>query len=166
MSDVHCDYLVSYSQGNLQNAFTQPYRDLAEALDYVAKRIFSPEWRGMKIWIDGPAGLHLDDNALRARLGENRNAHQQEARREGGPLLLRFEKPVFRPWQAEILSQRLALIFAPKDSALLQFRNHAIDEVVEPGGQIGEHDIEAVAAFRDEPLLHLIGDGLRRADER
>ena len=68
MDNVHCDYLVSYSQGDLQNAFPQPCRDLAEALDYVAARIFLPQGGGMKFWIDGPAGLYLDDGALRARL--------------------------------------------------------------------------------------------------
>jgi len=41
MSDVHHNYSVSYSQGDLQNAFPQPCRDLAEALHYVAARIFA-----------------------------------------------------------------------------------------------------------------------------
>src|SRR5712671_808157 len=59
---------------------------------------------------------------------------------------LLLEKPVCRPRQAEILAQRLALVVAPEDAAALQLRHHAVDEVVEPAGQIGEHHGEAVAA--------------------
>ncbi len=60
---------------------------------------------------------------------------------------LRLEKPVLRPRQAEIFAQRLALVFAAEDAAPLQFRHHAIDEVVEPAGQVRELHGEAVGAF-------------------
>ena len=39
------------------------------------------------------------------------------------------------------------------------------DEVVESGGQIGEHHVKAVTRFSEEPFLHLIGDCCRRANK-
>ena len=75
------------------------------------------------------------------------------------------EKAVLRPWQPQIFTQRPALIFAPEEPAPLQFRHHAIDEIVQPLRKIGEHDVEAVAGLADQPLFHLIGDAGRRADK-
>ena len=43
------------------------------------------------------------------------------------------EEAVLRPRQAEVLAQRLALVFAAEHAAALQLRHHAFDEVVEPG---------------------------------
>src|SRR5215470_18703162 len=74
------------------------------------------------------------------------------------------EETVARPRQAEVFAQRRAFVLAAEDAAPLQPRHHAVDEVVEPARQIGEHDGEAVGAARLQPLLHLLGDGLRRAD--
>ena len=53
-----------------------------------------------------------------------------------------------RARQAEIVAQRGALIFAPEQAAALQFRHDLVDEVVEAAGQVGEHDVEAVARLR------------------
>src|ERR1700722_16015668 len=80
--------------------------------------------------------------------------------------ILSFKEPVFRPRQAEIFAQRLAFIFAPEDFALLQFGYDFVDEIVEPGRQIREHDVKAVAAETGQPFLHLIDNGLWRPDER
>src|SRR5258708_19990631 len=74
------------------------------------------------------------------------------------------EKSVGRPRQAEIFAQCFALIFAPEQTAPLQFRHHALDEIIEPAGQVGKHDGETVGAFGGEPFLHLIVDGPGRAD--
>src|SRR5262247_375170 len=74
------------------------------------------------------------------------------------------EKSVGRPRQAEIFAQRCAFVVPPEQTAPLQFRHHALDEIVEPAGQVGKHDCETVGAFGDEPLLHLVSDGRGRAD--
>src|SRR3989442_15090619 len=78
---------------------------------------------------------------------------------------LTLEKPIFRPGQAEIFPQGSALIFAPENPALLQFRYYLVDETVEAGGQEREHDVEAVAAKACQPFLHLVGDQGGRADK-
>src|SRR5262245_15800169 len=83
--------------------------------------------------------------------------------RTRSPLIL--EEAVLRPRQAQIFAQRRAFIFAAVDAAPLQLRYHLVDEIVEPGRQEREHDVEAVAAARDQPFLHLVGDGFWRADK-
>src|SRR5262249_12738490 len=75
-----------------------------------------------------------------------------------------LEKSVCRPRQTEIFAQRRALVFPPEQTAPLQFRHHALDEIVEPAWQVGKHDCETVGAFGGEPFLHLVGDGRGRAD--
>ena len=65
-----------------------------------------------------------------------------------------------------ILPQRPALIFLSEDPASLQLRHHLVDEIVEPGGQEREHDIETVAAKARQPLFHLVGDDPGCADKR
>jgi len=77
-----------------------------------------------------------------------------------------LKEPVFRPRQAEILPQRPPLILVPENPALLQFRHHLVDEVVETCGQEREHDVEPVAAEARQPFLHLIGNQRGRADKR
>src|SRR3954449_8924208 len=62
-----------------------------------------------------------------------------------------LEEPVLRPWQTEILAQRLALILGAENAAPLQLRHHLVDEVVEPGGEEGKHDVETVAAVAGQP---------------
>src|ERR1700737_1896126 len=79
---------------------------------------------------------------------------------------LTLEEAVFRPRQPEIFPQRPAFIFVPENPALLQFRHHLVDEIVEPGGQEWEHDVETVAAVAGQPFLHLVGDDGWRADKR
>ena len=76
------------------------------------------------------------------------------------------EESVLRTRQAEIVSQRFAVVFTAKEPPSLQFRHDAIDEVVEAGRQIGEHHVETVTGFGEKPLLHLIGDRPGRTDER
>ena len=68
--------------------------------------------------------------------------------------------------KTEIFSQRLALIFAAEQASPLQFRDDLVDEVVEAARHIGEHHVEPVAAVREQPFLHLIGDRRRRSDKR
>src|SRR5262245_64940378 len=62
------------------------------------------------------------------------------------------EKSVCRPRQAEIFAQCLALVFTPEQTAPLQFRHHALDEIVEPAGKVGKHDCESVGDFGGKPL--------------
>ena len=59
----------------------------------------------------------------------------------------------------------LPLVFGAEQAAALQFRDHQLDEIVERARQIRRHDVEAVAGAFDEPLLHVVGDLLGRADE-
>src|SRR3954453_7424808 len=66
-----------------------------------------------------------------------------------------LEKPVFRPRQAEIFPQRAAFIFVPENPALLQFRHHAVDEVIKSLRQIREQDVETVAPVSGRQFLHL-----------
>src|SRR5215813_3126050 len=75
-----------------------------------------------------------------------------------------LEETVLRPRQAEVLAQGLALVLAAEDAAALQLGHHPVDEIIEPAGQIGEHDREAVGAAGLQPLLHFVGDGRGRAD--
>src|SRR5262249_4187715 len=75
------------------------------------------------------------------------------------------KKSVWRRWQSEISAERPTFVAASEEAAPLQFRHHPVDEVVEPFGEVGEHDVEAVAGLADQPFLHLIGDFRRRTDE-
>src|ERR1051325_2606438 len=74
------------------------------------------------------------------------------------------KEPVFRPRQPEIVTQGPALVFAAEQPAPLQFRHDPVDKIVEPARYPREHDVEPVAGVSEEPFLHLVGDGLRRAD--
>ncbi len=51
-----------------------------------------------------------------------------------------------------------------EDATPLQLRNDFVDEIVEPPGQVGKLDGEAVGRLGRQPFFHLVGDGLRRAD--
>jgi len=46
----------------------------------------------------------------------------------------RAEEAIIRAWQTEIVTQRLALIVAPEQTAPLQFRHHLRAEVIEAAG--------------------------------
>ena len=55
-----------------------------------------------------------------------------------------------RPRQAQILAQRGALVGGAEQAAPLQFRDHHLDEIVEPLRQHRRHDVEAVGGPADE----------------
>jgi hypothetical protein len=68
------------------------------------------------------------------------------ARRSTDPSL-RSKKSVLGPWQFEIVAQRFAFVFATENSAPLQFRHHAVDEIIKPSWKIWKLYREAVGAF-------------------
>jgi hypothetical protein len=70
------------------------------------------------------------------------------------------------PRHAEVFAQGPDVIFAAEEVAALEFGDDAVDEVVEAAGDPREHDVEAVAGGAQEPLRHLVGDHLWRADHR
>src|ERR1700722_5645407 len=76
------------------------------------------------------------------------------------------EEPVLGTRQAEVFAQGPALVLAAEQAAALQFGDDPVDELVEPTRDPWEHDVEPVAGVAVEPLLHLVGDGLRGADHR
>src|ERR1700748_419908 len=77
---------------------------------------------------------------------------------------LSSKKSVLGPWQFEIVAQRLAFVFATENSAPLQFRHHAVDEIVKPSWKIWKLYREAVGALGHEPFLHFFGNGCGSAD--
>jgi hypothetical protein len=54
----------------------------------------------------------------------------------GAPTKSPIKKSVLGPWQFEIVAQRLAFVFATENSAPLQFRHHAVDEIIKPSWEI------------------------------
>src|ERR1700757_3733423 len=56
-----------------------------------------------------------------------------------------FEEAVLGARQSEVLAQGLALVFAAKQPAALQFRHDLIDKIGEAAGYVREHDVEPVA---------------------
>src|ERR1700757_511758 len=75
------------------------------------------------------------------------------------------KESVLRAWQPEISSERCSLIFAAQQPARLQLRHDAIDEIVESSGEVGEHNVETVGGFGEEPFFHLVGNRSRRANK-
>jgi len=65
------------------------------------------------------------------------------------------EKPILGARPAEIFAQGLAFVLAPEEAAALQFRDAAVDEIVEAARYIWEHDVEAVAGV--DPLAAALG---------
>ncbi|CAM2159799.1 conserved hypothetical protein [Paraburkholderia tropica] len=63
-----------------------------------------------------------------------------------------------------MIAQRFPRVFAPENTATLQFGNDLQREIVHARRQERKHHVEAVTAFLHEPLLHLVGDRLGRAD--
>jgi hypothetical protein len=94
-----------------------------------------------------------------------RAKRRRDVRPRAGSIIRRSEELILRARQSQILSQSLALIFAPEQSSPLQLRNHLVDEVLEAFRHVGEHDVEAIATLLEKPLLHFVGDGGRGADE-
>jgi UDPglucose 6-dehydrogenase len=76
----------------------------------------------------------------------------------------RFKETIARPRQAEIFAQRPALVFAAEQPAALQLRHDQADEIVEPAGQIWEHDREAVARLGSAAIPPFRRRWFRRAD--
>src|ERR1700730_4381302 len=74
------------------------------------------------------------------------------------------KESVLRARQSEILAQRLALIFAPENSAPPQLRHHPPDKIIEAAGKIGKLDGEAVRALARQPFLHLVRNARGRAN--
>jgi len=70
-----------------------------------------------------------------------------------------------RPSQPEVFTQRAALVFGTEKTTLLQKRNHAIGEVLQATGQNIRHQIETVGSAAFEPVLDIVGNLFRRADD-
>jgi hypothetical protein len=70
----------------------------------------------------------------------------------------------FRARQAEVFAQGLALVLGAEQAAPLQLGHDLVHEVVETARQVGEHDVEAVAASVTSHSSIVVGDHLRRAD--
>src|SRR5438445_4221196 len=75
-----------------------------------------------------------------------------------------IKKLVLWSWQPEIVAQCFSFVFAPENSASLQFRHHAINKIIEPTWQVRKLQREAVGALRHQPLLHLVGNRCGRAN--
>src|SRR5690349_14313408 len=118
----------------------------------------------MRVW----AGAGCANGTSSAAASGSAKARMRRAVMGGPPARRRsiLEEAVLRARQAEVLAQRPAFVLAAEEAAALQLRHHAVDEIVETARQVGEHDGEPVRAVRLEPLLHLVGDRLRRADYR
>src|SRR5215469_10769872 len=108
-----------------------------------------------------PAALRVIRTARHGGCG---TASSRTTEASSEPALL--EETVLGTRQTEILAQGFAFVFPPKEAAPLQLRHDLVDKVVEAAGYVREHDVEPVAGVAVEPLLHLVGDHRRRADER
>ena len=67
--------------------------------------------------------------------------------------------------KSQILAQRRAFIFAAEQATAAQFRQHEIDEIAKADRQMRRHDVKAIGGTACEPVLHLVGDLCRRADD-
>ena len=65
--------------------------------------------------------------------------------------------------QHEVLPERPAFVVGAEQAAALQLGDHAVDELSEAAGQRVELHHEAVAGAGREPVLHHVGDVVRRA---
>src|SRR3954468_15145820 len=70
---------------------------------------------------------------------------------------------IFRPGQAEMVTQRRSLIVFPEQTTLLQFRDDEVDEVVESFRKMRREEHEPVYRPVPEPLLHNVGNCSRTA---
>src|SRR3546814_2882230 len=64
-----------------------------------------------------------------------------------------------------MLAQGGAGVFLAEQATALEFGHDELDELLIGARDVGGGDDEAVARTLDEPLLHLVGDLLRAADE-
>src|SRR3954453_5717757 len=67
--------------------------------------------------------------------------------------------------QAEAVAQRVAFVTLAEDAAALQLGDDETRHVLVRAGHVGGGDDEAVARVTVEPLLHLVGNRRRGADE-
>lgn len=70
-----------------------------------------------------------------------------------------------RTRQREVVAQRTSFVIGAENAALLQQRNHAVGELLKPARQNIRHQIEAVGGAAFEPVLDVVGDLFRRADD-
>jgi hypothetical protein len=63
-----------------------------------------------------------------------------------------------------VLAERGTGVLAAEQFPLAQDRDDALDEQLKTGRQDRGHDVEAVGSSRFEPVLDLVGDLLRGAD--
>src|SRR5262245_53222193 len=71
-----------------------------------------------------------------------------------------------RDRQPQVLAQGLARICHTEQAAALQLRHHAANEILVSSGNVGCGHDEAVASALDEPLLEVIANFFRTADDR
>ena len=138
---------------------TRPGAD-DENLD-LGRRRGDREAHGVNITSAGGRELRSHRLGLTRRRGR-RGGHP--SRPPPGRLAL-LRVAVDRERQPEVAAQRVGLVLAPVQPALLEDRHHRVDEVLQlvadPEGQV-----EAVKGAVLEPALYLVGHGGWRADER
>src|ERR1700733_3830506 len=66
---------------------------------------------------------------------------------------------------AQVLAQGGALVAGPEQPAALQFRHHQTAEFLEHAGIDRRPEDEPVGRAVGKPVLHLVGDGCRGADQ-
>src|SRR5699024_9776188 len=69
----------------------------------------------------------------------------------------RSPRPDLRQSQPQVLPQRGPLVLAAEASAPLQHGHDLVDEVLDPAGEGGRHEVEAVGRARVDPPLDLVG---------
>src|SRR3984957_410637 len=69
-----------------------------------------------------------------------------------------------RPGQTEAVAQRGAGVFRAEQAAAAQLGRDVLDEQLQAAREDVEVQVEAVGGPRGEPVLHVVGDLLRRAD--
>src|SRR5450830_1410861 len=67
--------------------------------------------------------------------------------------------------QPQVFTQRRPLVFPAKQTTSLKLGNHALGKVGNALMQAGEHHVEAVRRTLFKPLLKVVSDGLRRANQ-
>ena len=70
------------------------------------------------------------------------------------------------PLQSQILAQGCALVVAAEQPSVLKFRNHQLDKIVEPAGQVRGVDEKSIHAVTAKPVLHFVNDLDGRPDQR
>src|ERR1700730_6064866 len=63
-----------------------------------------------------------------------------------------------RPGQAEMVAQRLALVVAAEEAAVLEFRHDQVDKMGECAREIGRQYVVTVGGALDEPLFKGVGN--------